>query len=80
MAAFTNPTSFIGVQAVGPTQFIGRINIFGTGNIGGGEAVTATGADNISVYTPATPMPEPSVLLLLGVGLAAAGLRWRRQP
>jgi hypothetical protein len=67
VAAFTNPTTFVGVVAM-PGENIGRINLFAT-SVGAAMDSTQlfTGADNIGVY-----VPEPSSFLL--VGLLGMGL------
>lgn len=73
-AAFTNPTTLIGVVAM-PGEDIGRINLFGTGNIVGGGSIQFTGADNISVYT-VQPVPVPAAVWLFGSALfGMAGFR-----
>ncbi len=66
VASFTNPTTFFGVVAM-PGDFIGRINIHAT-SVGADTNLSnlISGADNIDVYTP---VPEPSLGLLLGISL-----------
>lgn len=77
-AAYGNPTTFIGVVA-GPAETIGRVNVFGTGNIQGGGVIEYTGADNITVYTAAPQtqpqVAEPATMFLLGGALVAMSLR-----
>jgi fibronectin-binding autotransporter adhesin len=49
-------------------------------SLGGGSfSVTNTGADGTGLYLSFTPVPEPSTIALLGIGIGLAGWRLRRQ-
>ncbi len=69
---YVNELAFVGIEATGGDD-IGRINLWD------GSQDHWQGVDDIEVYAaqPAVSVPEPGVLMLMAVGIAAIGARRR---
>jgi len=57
----------------------GLVDIIGTGTIQGGRGLTGGAFARSDVDSVVNPIPEPSTLILLGLGLLGAGVVYRRK-